>query len=206
MATERSTTLNTRLVVVFDMCSSSDIIEGLTLRGEVHRLERFLTEVKRHLRTKAKELGFEVYKFTGDGWILLFPVDMQGRALISFLRGLCAMFHESLRKGLLRYLDETPHVTGVTFGLERGPLLTTTMFGQKEYIGRALNVACRLQTAIKDKDANPAYKALVSNTVYNDYCRGITDIKATAATRTLRNIRGGATFKCYKLQLLGSAT
>lgn len=189
------------LVVVFDMCSSSDIIEGLTLRGEVHRLKRFLTAVKRYLRHKAKGNRFSVYKFTGDGWILLFPADVDGAVLLSFLKGLCKFFQRELKRKVLRYLDAMPHVIGVTLGLERGPLLKTVMFGQREYIGRALNIACRLQTAIKDKDKSPAYKALVSNAVYNDYFRKLSGARSKPVTRTLRNIRGGTAFKCHKLIL-----
>jgi class 3 adenylate cyclase len=183
------------------MCSSSDIIEGLTLRGEVQRLVTFLTAVKRHLRDKAKDNRFDVYKFTGDGWILLFPADIDGAVLLSFLKGLCEFFQRELKRNVLRYLDAMPQVTGVALGLERGPLLKTLMFGQREYIGRALNIACRLQTAIKDKDKSPAYKALMSNTVYNDYFRELPGAKSIPVTRTLRNIRGGTEFKCRKLTL-----
>jgi class 3 adenylate cyclase len=203
MATERPRLLTTHdlLVVVFDMCSSSDIIEGLTLRGELHRLETFLTAVKRYLRGKVKDNLFDVYKFLGDGWILLFPPDVDGAVLLSFLKGLCEFFQRELKRKVLRHLDAVPQVTGVTLGLERGPLLKTVMFGQREYIGRPLNIACRLQTAIKDKDKSPAYKALVSNAVYNDYFRELRGVKSIPVSRTLRNIRGGTVFKCRKLTL-----
>src|SRR5437867_12509165 len=91
------------LVLVFDMCSSSDIIEGLTLRGEVHRLETFLTAVKRYLRDKAKGNRFSIYKFTGDGWILLFPANVDGAVLLSFLKGLCELLQRELKRKVLRY-------------------------------------------------------------------------------------------------------
>lgn len=78
-----------------------------------------------------------------------------------------------------------------------------TMYGQQEYIGRALNIACRLQSAIKDKDSSPAYKALVSNSVFSEYfasaARKVTVYKVR---RRLRNIRGGADFNCKKIHLL----
>src|SRR3990172_2836977 len=203
MATERPRfpTTHDSLVVVFDMCSSSDIIEGLTLRGEVHRLETFLTAVKRFLRQEARDNGFGVYKFMGDGWILLFPADIGGADLLSFLKGLCEFFQRELKRKVLRYLDAMPQVTGVTLGLERGPLLKTVMFGQREYIGRALKIASRLQTAIKYKAKSPAYKALVSNAVYNDYFRKLPGAKSKPVTRILRNIRGGTAFRCRKLTL-----
>ena len=37
------------LVIAFDICSSSDIIEELTLKGDLKRLQRFLTILKRYL-------------------------------------------------------------------------------------------------------------------------------------------------------------
>ena len=67
------------------------------------------------------------------------------------------------------------------------------IYGQQEYIGRALNVACRLQAAIKDADDSPAYKALVSNAAFNKYFTTARKlVKAWKVKRTLRNIRGGS--------------
>ena len=77
------------------------------------------------------------------------------------------------------------------------------MYGQKEYIGRALNIACRLQGSIKDNDKSPAYKALVSNSAYNKYLSSAgAHVKVWRVRRTLRNIRGGSDFYCRKIELL----
>ncbi len=193
------------VVVAFDMCSSSDIIEELTLGGALQRLEDFLTKLKEYLASAQKSVPFDPYKFTGDGWILLFPEATDGKALFKFLRDLCTFFEREFRRRVLRHLGTPPSITGLTFGLEMGPLVSMTMYGQREYIGRALNVACRLQSAIKDKDSSPAYKALVSNGVFNRYFafapRYVTVLKVR---RKLRNIRGGADFHCKKIRLLSS--
>ena len=77
-----------------------------------------------------------------------------------------------------------------------------TMYGQREYVGRALNVACRLQGSIKDKDAAPAYKALVSNAAYNAYFKSEKSVKVWKVRRKLRNIRGGVDFHCAKIEFL----
>ena len=91
----------------------------------------------------------------------------------------------------------------LTFGIEKGPLVSMMMYGQREYIGRALNIACRLQSAIKDKDKSPAYKALVSNVVYNEYFASASkQLKVYKVKRKLRNIRGGVDFLCKKVHLL----
>jgi hypothetical protein len=190
------------IVVAFDMCSSSDILEELTLKGEMPRYEDFLTKIKEYLADAQKKISFDPYKFTGDGWILLFPANTDGKALLLFLRNFCSFFSKEFRKHLLRYLDTPPRITGLKFGLEKGPLVRMTMYGATEYVGRALNIACRLQNAVRDKGGSPAYMALVSNTVYNDYFSPAKSYKVVNATRTLRNVRGGAKFRCKKIYLL----
>lgn len=191
------------VVVAFDMCSSSDIIEELTLTGNLQRLNEFLTALKRYLASVQKDIVFDPYKFTGDGWILLFPAETDGKGLFNFLQELCTFFRKEFRQQVLRHLATPPSITGLTFGVEKGPLASMTMYGQQEYIGRALNIACRLQSAIKDKDSSPAYKALVSNAVFNEYFAPvIRDVTVYKVRRKLRNIRGGADFYCKKIHLL----
>jgi len=73
------------IVVAFDMCSSSDIIEELTLKGDMARFRGFLTKIKRYLASAQNAVLFDPYKFTGDGWILLFPSDTKGQSLLTFL-------------------------------------------------------------------------------------------------------------------------
>jgi len=76
------------IVVAFDICVSSDIIEELILKGDVDRFCGFLIKLKKYLVTAQKGVTFDPYKFTGDGWILLFPPDTEGNVLLTFLRDL----------------------------------------------------------------------------------------------------------------------
>jgi class 3 adenylate cyclase len=193
------------VVVSFDLCSSSDIIEELTLCDGLEHLKHFLTELKRYLADAQKSLLFDPYKFTGDGWILLLPEPIDGKALFKFLQDLCVFFEREFRRQVLRYIGTPPTLVGLTFGIEMGPLVPMTMYSQQEYVGRALNVACRLQSAIKDNDKSPAYKALVSNNVYRTYLAFTSKkVKVFSVRRNLRNIRGGATFHCKKIELLNA--
>jgi hypothetical protein len=195
---------NIFVVVAFDICSSSDILEELTLKGDMKRFKRFLTAIKMYLMEMQKTIAFDAYKFTGDGWILLFPENTEGKELLKFLRNLCAFFKKELRNQILQYLDTPPSITGLTFGLEKGPLMAMLMYGKTEYVGRALNIACRLQNAVKDKGKSPAYNALVSNAVFKDYLYPATGFEAFKVKRTLRNIHGGDDFRCIKIELLNS--
>ena len=76
------------IVVAFDICSSSDIIEELTLKGDMARFHTFLSKIKHYLADTQKTVLFDPYKFTGDGWILLFPPNTDGQLLLTFLRNL----------------------------------------------------------------------------------------------------------------------
>lgn len=190
------------VVVAFDMCSSSNIIEELTLSNDIKRLTDFLTSLKRYLAKAQAHLPFDPYKFTGDGWILLFPPDTNGIALLRFLEDLCSFFAKEFRTSVLRYLDNPPSLVGLTFGIEKGALIPMTMYGQPEYIGRAINVACRLQGAVKDKGRSPAYNALVSNRVFTEYFSSAKPFRIDRVRRTLRNINQGADFRCRRISLM----
>lgn len=77
-----------------------------------------------------------------------------------------------------------------------------TLYGQQEYVGRALNVACRLQAALKDKGGSPAHNALMSESVYRDYFAQTKPHRVNEVTRNLRNIDDGAQFACPRVWLL----
>ncbi len=200
---QRLTISGQAIVVAFDMCSSTVVIEELTQGGNVQPLKKFFVELRQFL---AKQQGgaapFDPYKFTGDGWLLLFPADTSGEHLLRFLENLCLYFAVAFRRTLLPHLARKPAVVGISFGIDKGELVPITMQGQQEYVGRAINVACRLQAAVVDKGSSPAYTALVSNRVYTDYLADTTPHRVVKVTRNLRNINAGAEFACRRVWLM----
>src|SRR5207249_10854676 len=108
------------LVVAFDICSSSVVMEHLLLGGDMICLTDMLTAIKRHLAAEQKHLLFEPYKFTGDGWILLFPADTDGFALTAFLERLCRFYREEYKLRIKPNLTKAPKITGLSFGIDRG--------------------------------------------------------------------------------------
>ena len=191
------------IVVAFDMCSSSNIIEDLTKSGSVEPLMAFLDELRRCLAREQKAtLAFDPYKFTGDGWLLLFPAASDGASLLRFLENLCLHFVVTFQRLLLPHLSRTPALVGLTFGIDKGEVLPLMMHGQQEYVGRAINVACRLQAAVVDKGPSPAYSALVSDRVYRDYLAETTPHRVIKVTRNLRNINNGEQFACRRVWLM----
>jgi class 3 adenylate cyclase len=190
-----------KVVVVFDICSSSNILEDLIVRQDLRPMRDLLIEVKQFLRKKAAVLAFDPYKFIGDGWIILFPTNVSGRDLVHFLEELSSFFSRKLKRIVIPHLEHVPSILGLTFGVDVGPLVRMRMMGKPEYLGRPINVATRLQSGIKDKDDNPAYKVLFSKPAFNRL-RLTTDFRKTMpATRKLRNIRNSRRFACMKVWL-----
>ena len=189
------------IVVVFDMCSSSNIIEDLTLSGNLHILQKLIVEMKQWLIERSRELSFTIYKFTGDGWILFFELDSEGEKLICFLNELCGYYKKKFDADILPVLEIRPQTIGMTFGVEKGDLVQIAMEEKTEYIGRPINIACRLQKAAKEKKRSSNYEALASRQVFNSYFQHLEGIKALPVEKSLRNIRRGNEYRCMKILL-----
>src|SRR5271155_5621728 len=190
-----------KLVVFFDICSSSSIVDDLKLTDNLGKMRNMLIRLKEFLVDHTESVGFIVYKFIGDGWILLFPDSVNGDELMKFLENLSGFFRKNFNSLVKSRLQSIPSVTGLTFGIDRGALIRIKMMRQAEYIGRPLNVAARLQSAIKDKDKNPAYKCLLSRPAFKALGLSGKKYHVKRVTRTLRNIQGGQPCRCYKLTL-----
>jgi len=190
------------LVVAFDLCSSSMIMEQLLLGGDVSCLTDLLTAIKRHLAAEQEHLLFDPYKFTGDGWILLFPANTDGSALMAFLERLCRFYSDEYRRLIKPNLENVLKIVGLSFGIDRGWISRIKMYGQTEYIGRPIIVACRLQGAVKDKRGSPAYKALVTYHAYRKHFTHLPASRVVRVKRILRNINAETPFGCKKIALL----
>jgi class 3 adenylate cyclase len=194
--------ISQKLVVFFDICSSTSILEDL-IRSERQKCWRdVIISLKNFLREERESLNFEIYKFIGDGWILLFDTKFPPADLFRFLWRLCKKYNELYINKIDGVLSSEIGNIGISFGIEKGSLMRVLMNGQIEYIGRALNVAARLQGAIKDGDSKPQGKVLMSNNVYEDfktYLLGKFEI--FTVTRKLRNISGGENYKAKKFLL-----
>jgi len=201
--TSRADELTTeeKIVVFFDICSSSTILEDLLQTDSMSRYRNLMISIKDFLLKRREEDGFIIYKFIGDGWVLLFPPNVLGTVLVGCLSELSHHFSTVFNKTIGPVLQNRPKLVGLTFGVDRGRLIRIVMNEQDEYIGRALNVASRLQGAIKDKDKNPAYKVLVTRPAYDAMKIAASTCKIEKVTRSLRNIRNGERTRFVKLIL-----
>ena len=104
-----------------------------------------------------------------------------------------------IQKKNRRFFRDTPSLSGINFGIDRGSLIRFIMNDKIEFVGRAINVACRLQSSIKDKDKSPQYKALVTKPLYQDLRSSFKGLKQTKVRRRLRNIAEGKEVHCMKI-------
>lgn len=190
-----------RTVVIFDICSSSNILEDLLLSDNVQSFRNLIISIKSFLKNQESEGKCEVYKFIGDGWIVLFPYQVHGTVLIHFMEELTRLYAKKVKKHVVPHLQTTPAVMGLSFGVDRGRLVRLTMMNKTEYVGRPINIASRLQSAIKQKDDNPSGKVLISKPAFSGLGLSLGYCGAKVVHRTLRNIQGGKKYSCVKLRL-----
>lgn len=197
--------MNEAIVVALDFRSSSLIFDDLEATRNLERLGGFISSIKHFLADElqvARGLKFAPHKFSGDAWILLFFPDTPGEQLLIGLRDLCACYDLEYERQLLPNLTASPEVTGIAFGIDAGPLFKMTIFGNKEYLAHALNVAARLQAHAKKLPER--FGTLVSASAFEKQFRGVR-FKATTTTRDLMGIRDGEGFRCVKVELIEPA-
>lgn len=188
-----------KYVVFFDICSSTLILEDL-IRSESQELwGDLLLQMQDYLQKARTREKFSIYKFIGDGWVLLFDESIQGKTFFAFLKSIRVEYDELYRKTIKPVLNSPIECVGLTFGLDKSTLNKIVMKSRNEYVGRALNVAARLQGAIKDRDKTPQGKVLMSNKAYTELRKGMRkDYKVYRVRRKLRNISGGENYEAKK--------
>jgi hypothetical protein len=199
--TDDELSIENRIVVVADICSSSDIMEDLLRTGNIVHWRDLLVFLKESLSEDSKTIGFQLYKFTGDGWILLFRSDSDGTTIIEFLSKLLSQFDTGFRDKILPFLESPPDIVGLTFGMDFGPLVKMEMMERDEYVGRAINLACRLQSQIGETDILSGYRVMISHRLFQSIENRLTKFSPELTRRKLKNIVRGSDFSCYRLSI-----
>jgi class 3 adenylate cyclase len=187
-----------RLVVVFDISSSTSILEELKQCDRLAVWRNLLIELKEFLDAHGVEL--ELYKFMGDGWILLFPEDIRKDELFEYLNNVSSFFMYQYQEYVEPLLQKDPRPIGLTLGIDTGELIRLEMNEQIEYLGRTINVAARLQSAAKSMAAEGYTNvALISKASFNSLQPEKSDFKVSEQRVDLKNISGGDKFQCFAL-------
>jgi class 3 adenylate cyclase len=191
-----------KIVVIFDICCSTSILEDLIRTENQIRWQTVLDYLKRFLWKAGGRKTFQMYKFMGDGWILLFDETLSGVKLIELLTDICKEYDRLFRAHVADVLAGMPPHIGVTFGVDEGSLVEIIMDGRKEYVGRALNVAARLQSAIKGFPTPPAGTLLISN---NAFVRLGLDVPNESVECKLSNVAGGEHYRARRVSVHAAA-
>jgi class 3 adenylate cyclase len=190
-----------KLVIVIDICSSTAILEDLAQTDNIHKWRNVLIGLKQFLCEDGAKIGAELYKFIGDGWIVLLPPAITKYQLCEFLTS-ASVFYDTQLDSILPLLQRTPKVLGLTFGVDAGNLVRLVMNEQVEYLGRAINVAARLQSAAKSLDKDPRDRVVFSKNSFNSLHPINHDIPVHTVSVSLKNVGNGAETECLAYRVL----
>lgn len=196
------------IVLAFDICASSIIVEDLARADNLTVVRDMFIKIRDWLRDKKENFSFEICNFTGDGWILLFPTSSEGIDLVKFMLELLLEYHQLMDNFVIKRMEHKPDTIGMSFGASKGPVVKFKMFNRTEYVGRPINVACRLQGAIKElvkeKNETTACKLCVPRALYHEKFEGVKGLSSIQKDLPLHNIAGGLDYQCVLVDLLPS--
>jgi hypothetical protein len=190
-----------KMVVTTDICSSSHIVENLLKRSKIDVWRNVLIGVKEYIFREASKHEAEIYKFTGDGWIILFSPPYVEKGIVSYLKDINVFYKKLYNEHVLPTVDIPPKIYGMTFGIDEGQLVKLKMLDNEEYIGRASNIACRLQGAINEIDIYSGYRAFLSHIAYNLLKKEADLFYPDPTERLLKNISHSSDFQCFRLAI-----
>jgi class 3 adenylate cyclase len=194
--------ITNKIVVTIDIHSSSQIIEDLLKTNSIKLWRDLLITINEYLKRESIHSGAAIYKFIGDGWILLFNEPYSAKDIFKFLSDINKQFDQCYSDKVFPKLDTPSEISGLTFGIDEGQLINITMQNNTEYIGRPINIACRLQGAINDIDIKDGYRVFISHRLYNALKDELSKYYPDPIQRPLRNISEGRNFRCNRLRLL----
>lgn len=189
------------VVVTLDICSSTAIIEDLLKSERIRLWRNLIISMKEHLCSLAEEHNAELHKFIGDGWILLFRRPYSGRVILGVLTSAAAFYNQFYINEIFPILETLPKLSGLTFGIAEGKLINLEMQEKPEYVGRAINIACRLQGSISEYDINSGYRVLMAHSAFHQLKDGLQGFHHNPTEKPLKNVGDGKNLSCYQILL-----
>ncbi len=196
-----------KIVTFFDICSSSKITEDLAQNNDLSLWRTMLKKIERNIENKKEALNFSIYKFLGDGWVLIIDLDTDKKKLLEYFVELCNVFSDHFNKTIEKRLSTEIKPVGLTFGLDIGEIFRILIGGAREYIGPTLNIAARLQSCISNPNKledDPSNQLMMVRRNYYKYFKDdVSGIyKLVKARRKLKNIKNDDTFVCTRIWLI----
>lgn len=193
-----------KLIISFDIISSTAIIEDLIARM-LNPFVDLLHDMNKFLCDKSAKLGFDIYKFTGDGWILFFDINIDGKTLHEFIRDFCIEYQNKFQNGVKDNIAEHPAALGIRVGLDFGDIAKINMSGRDEFIGRPINYACRIQNKGQAYHGSGFFNIVCASVpAFQKYFRDLGLQTVTVRNEKLKNI-GHDHEKFYQFEIHGQA-
>src|SRR5882672_2015064 len=127
MSAKLTTTPEQVYVLVVDVCSSTAIMEDLLTSDNLERWAKLLLKMQAFLEKESGGRRFAIYKFVGDGWILLFDIDFPPAELFALLNRLCIEYNTEFKREIRGVLSTEVDPIGINFGFEKGHLMQMEM-------------------------------------------------------------------------------
>lgn len=194
--------MSERIVLVFDICSSTSLIEDLHRTVSVHKLKLLIDEISTFLEKNKDIFHYEIYKFLGDGFILIFESEYQIDSVLEFSLALTYDCNHNIEQFIIDNIENESGIKrkGITIGIDKGNIEDILILGHNEYVGRPINYASRLQGSLdKEEHTN---KALISLKLYREIMNDKFKIISSKTNRSFKNIAGNDQMKCYEIDLM----
>lgn len=182
-------------VLVTDICCSTIMIETLVSNGQENEYKDLIDSYQKEI-TKQASVGIEIYKFLGDGFIILFKQETDANSIIEFIQNLTTNMNEIIKRFIHNFIDRDIESIGLSFGLSYGPIHRLEIPGFKtEYFGRPINLAARFQSSTTESNT-----ILLQNEVYRLLTNKNLKEKMIETKRQFKNINGS--LRCYQFRCL----
>lgn len=189
-----------KYVIAFDICSSTVMLEDLAVNNRVEAMSGLIDGLYAFLNGKVNQYPLDVYKFTGDGFLLMMDESVSMDEVLSFCIALTYISRELLVWFKDEYLsiDELPR-EGITVGIAYGDTFRVESPNNRsttEYVGRPLNLATRLQGKLnKPEHTN---KVLFEKVLYKRIENELFSRSCRRTKRVLHNVSGDTPVGCYE--------
>ena len=187
-------------VYVFDICSSTIMMEDVQMNSSLDSYYDMIDSILEFLKS-FKPNQFIIYKFLGDGFILLFDESVSPEIIYKFSEELVDISNKIIRAFINEKMQNinVPRI-GITIGVDSGILLEK----KGEYVGRSINIACRLQGKLDLTES--VNRIIISKKVYSNIKDQLIKKQFEYKPKTLKNVNDGKEFSCYESSPLVKST
>lgn len=189
-----------KYVIAFDVCSSTVMLEDLAVKNRVEAISGLIDGLYAFLNGKVNQYPLNVYKFTGDGFMLMMDESVSMDEVLSFCVALTFISRELLVWFKEEYLsiDELSR-EGITVGIAYGDTFRVESPSNRsttEYVGRPLNLATRFQGSLnKPEHTN---RVLFEKGLYKEIKNDLLRRACRRTKRVLHNVSGDTPVGCYE--------